>query len=246
MNICSIKTTRYDAISHHLRIKNFTQKNLLRLCYHAEQFDEKWISVNALRLNFTSLEQNKVEIVYVYYNNKECLIRRSNVVLQLLESSDEYCMIEEIVLSEFCNENIIKIIDLYHSLIPNTFEFNLTQLRKIASNKHSTKSVHRIFIDFELIEGEIETKYTKHELELSLYNSIVLIKHSQWRNDVKTSCDLLAKNDILAFVEFLKIEEKIFNLQNNLDVFKLSNVGDKIALLKATKKSSKKKVKEMY
>ena len=118
--------------------------------------------------------------------------------------------------------SIDQILDLYYSFADKSGQFNLTQLRKIASKKSAIKHVHKFLPKdgacaaktYGLVDSychnDFEEKlefFTKHKLEIKMCAKTLLAVHEQidTLNDEVCLCDFLAKTDILSYVDFLKI-----------------------------------------
>jgi hypothetical protein len=204
---------RFDALYNLIAIKRFTKSHLFRVVYSDSKGD--LVSANALKLEYsfsfrrTSPEcEGWIEIVYVYIDAAHGhFINRSQVFLESNDAASSDCYIKhEHLLSSIAIQNLDVLIDLFSAFQDNN-SFNLTHLRKVASSKSLSKT-SEILSDASNI---------RHVVCVQLWTKTVLLVHKCYNNldGTMISCEYLIKNDILSYVDFLKITSTVMKLEND-------------------------------
>ena len=244
-------TLRCEAIFHLLKIKKFTKQHIIRIVYANK--NNEIISTNALRLEFSSAshdrnDSERCELVYVYYDwtLPSHLVHRSSCILHKCNEMDEWILTDEIILSSIHIVHMDSIINLYHDFTKDMNEFNLTILRKIASKKSNIKTLDAslsLMSNTKNLDCSnfTENNYTKHTLEVQIYSKSVIISHKQTdiTSNIIISLDYLAKNDILAYVDFLQLNQIIFAIEENKDIENNVTSLFHISLLKLSRLSDR-------
>ena len=217
---------RCDAVFHLMKIRAFTKQHLLRIIYLDE--NASLVCTNALRLEFSSFQtdgENEYEIVYIHldFSGSRHTLYRSRCFLEKYDESGNYIVKNENVLSYIEAEHLEEIIKTYEGYTREFENFNLTELRKLASRK-SNKRVREVILQnnsfTETRKNELENptdltekKTIRHVFELQMHIGAVVFSHTQSRISNDVCVDYLVKNDILSYVEFLKLNQIILGLQ---------------------------------
>lgn len=202
---------RYDAVYNLVTVKRFTKRHLFRVIYSDSKGD--LISANALRLEHSfSFRKNSpecqgwVEILYVYIDSVHGnFINRSQVFLETNGSSSDCYIKQEHLLSSIDVQSLDVLINLFCTFQDEDLSMNLTHLRKLAISKHLSKS------------SQVVTNNLRHAVSVQLWTKTVLLVHQCFNNlnGKMLSCEYLIKNDILSYIDFIKITNTIVKLENS-------------------------------
>ena len=120
------------------------------------------------------------------------------------------------------------LVNLYMSYVEKPKDFNLTTLRRIASEKNSNRT-RELFLQNLTWSSETDSGYctfltpvpniTRHVLQLQLHINCVVFSHKQYDISASTerSFDYLVKRDILSYADFLRLNQVILALENERD-----------------------------
>lgn len=223
----SRKIMRCEVLFHLIKIRSFTRNHLIRIVYIDSTGVE--ICTNALNLKFSSIrskEEGSQELVFMRYDFVEGkhILYRSRCFLEKHNRSDEWLIKSEIVLSWIEVNHLDELVNLYLSFTSGLEKFNLTTLRKIASKK-STEKLKDVILQnhtLELDNTASALNFTQHVLELQMHMKSVVFSHRQINTFVPESVDYLARNDILSYIDFLRMNQIILihetNQQNCMDI----------------------------
>lgn len=216
---------RCDSVFHLLKVKSFTKKQLIRLIYMDE--DACLIFTNGLRLKFSSFRSDgggESEIVYIRFDffGRNRALYRSRCWLEKCESSGNWNIRNEKILSRIQIGHLNEIIELYAGYTSGLEDFNLTRLRKIITKK-SSRVVREILLENrtldnkdnleQLSEFPAKINSTRHILELQMHLGSLVFSHRQYDNaNAEISLDYLVKNDIISNLDFLRLSRLIFAL----------------------------------
>ena len=241
---------RCEALFHLIKVKTFTKEHLIRVVYVDETGDET--STNALDLKFSSIrldDKTGREIVYIRYNFMTGIhvLFRSGCTLEKLNENGEWIIKNEIILSWIEIGHLEELTNLYLSFTEGVENFNLTSLRKIASKKSNNKikdvmlqnHVHvELYDDKGGEDGCLPSgglNMTHHVLELQLHVGSVVFSHQQYNISLvdQGSLDYLVKNDILSYIDFLRLNQIILAYEiNQRNCMKPNSLTQQSSLLK--------------
>ena len=215
------RVMRCDALFHLMKIRTFTKQNILRINYSDE--NNVLVFTNALRLKFGTVrldDETESEIVYFHFDAVAArhVLYRSACLLEKDDAYGEWKVKNEKVLSrvEICH--LEELLNLYMSYVEKQEHFNLTALRRIACRKNSDKSREVYLQNFASDNGHSTptVNITRHVLQLQLHINSVVFSHKQYDfpSTSERSFDYLVKKDILSYVDFLKLNQVIFALEN--------------------------------
>ena len=225
------KIMRCEALFHFIKVKTFTKQHLIRVVYVDETGVE--VSTNALHLKFSSIRLNddnteKREIVYIRHDFMTGIhiLYRSGCILEKHAENNDWLIKKEIVLSWIEIGHVEELINLYLNFTDGLENFNLTFLRKIASKKSNIRvkdtklqsHVHQLYDEknhAKCCSGI--NNITHHVLELQLHVGSVVFSHQQYNECLPHQCslDYLVKNDILSYVDFLRLNQIILTYEMN-------------------------------
>ena len=224
------KIMRCEALFHLIKVKTFTKQHLIRVVYINETGVE--VSTNALDLKFSSIRLDDKagrEIVYIRYNFMTGIhvLFRSGCTLERHNANGECHIKNEIILSWIEIGHLEELINQYLSFTEGIENFNLTSLRKIASKKSSNKIKdvmlqNQVHVDIYGKGNEdnclpLGLSMTHHILELQLHVGSVVFSHQQYNISLvdQGSLDYLVKNDILSYIDFLRLNQIILAYEIN-------------------------------
>ena len=221
---------RCEALFHFIKVKTFTKQHLIRVVYVDETGVE--VSTNALHLKFSSIrlddDTGKREIVYVRHDFMTGIhiLYRSGCILEKHAENNDWLIKKEIVLSWIEIGHVEELINLYLNFTDGLENFNLTFLRKIACKKSNRRvkdtklqsHVHQLYDEKNHAKccSGINNK-THHVLELQLHVGSVVFSHQQYNECLPHQCslDYLVKNDILSYIDFLRLNQIILTYEMN-------------------------------
>lgn len=217
------KIMRCEVLFHLIKIRSFTKNHLIRLVY----IDSSGVKIctNALNLKFSSIrtnEEESQELVFMRYdfNEGNHTLYRSRCFLERHDKNDEWVIKSEYILSYIEVRHLDELLNLYLSFTNGVENFNLTTLRKIAS-KNSTEKVKEVILQNHNLEVSSALNFTHHIIELCLHMKTVVFSHRQIETFLVETVDYLAKNDILSYIDFLRLNQIILlyetNQQNSID-----------------------------
>ena len=240
---------RCEALFHLIKVKTFTKEHLIRVVY----IDGTGVkaSTNALDLKFSSIrpdDKTGREIVYIRYNFMTGIhvLFRSGCTLEKLNENGEWIIKNEIILSWLEIGHLEELTNLYLSFTEGIENFNLTSLRRIASKKSNNKikdvmlqnHVHVELYDKGDEDGCLPSgglNMTHHVLELQLHVGSVVFSHQQYNISLvdQGSLDYLVKNDILSYIDFLRLNQIILAYEiNQRNCMKPNSLTHQSSLLK--------------
>ena len=188
------------------------------------------------------------EIVYIRYNFMTGIhvLFRSGCTLEKHNENGEWIIKNEIILSWLEIGHLEELTNLYLSFTEGIENFNLTSLRKIASKKSNNKikdvmlqnHVHVELYDKGDEDGCLPSgglNMTHHVLELQLHVGSVVFSHQQYNISLvdQGSFDYLVKNDILSYIDFLRLNQIILAYEiNQRNCMKPNSLTQQSSLLK--------------